>query len=156
MFAQHIKQSGKYIQIRGSGSWRYVDGFIVDHKVVDIINCHSNQQDGPEIFPNAEEVYFRNCNGNTIFFNLSPKRFPKVKNLYLDTHFEPKVYRRFDKDVTIHINRNVIDCRPYYKKRSDDGIHEYIEQNGRKLFLLTVKQIEERLLRSGFAQHLLE
>lgn len=146
-----IKQHGKYIQIRGNESWDLLNGINVNHSIVDIVNCTANKKYGPLIFRNAEEVYFRYCNGNMIFFHLDKDMFPVVKNIYLDCNFEPQVYSRFHDNVNIYITKNTIDGRPYYekyKKNENGGTTDYIVVQNKHMRLISQEDMEQNLLKS--------
>lgn len=162
MYRQEIKQIGSYIQIRGNNSWCLINKATIDHKIIDIVNCTSfGIGDLSALkFPNAEDVYFRGCCGNMIFFHLNPKKFPEFKNIYLDTNFEPEVYSRFGDDVNIYIADHIVANKPHYEKYQG---YKYATENGcnyqvpyyyiitgrnRKLNLMTRSDIEDNILRS--------
>lgn len=155
-YTNQIKQFGKYIQIRGNQSWRLLDKAIVEHKIVDVVNCTSyGPNDGPLIFNKTEDVYFRGCNGNMIFFNLNSRIFPRIKNIYLDTNFEPEVYSRFGDDVNIFITENVVEHRPHYERYQcyrhfldDQVLFNYIVVRNKKVYLMSGSDMKNNLLKS--------
>lgn len=158
---QHIKQFGKYVQIRGNNSWSLLNKSIVEHNVIDIVDCTANDRYGPKQFSNAEDIFFRNCNGNMIFFHLDNKMFPKVKNIYLDCNFEPQVYPRFEYDVNVYVIRDTIKHPPYYEINKEykyitekttnyhyqyQVLTDYIIVNGKKVHLITRAEMQTELI----------
>lgn len=106
---------GKVLQIKGNRAWELLNQSIIKNKIVDIVKCIDvHPPIGPLLFE-SENVFFRSCDGNHIYYWLNTKKFPKIKNIYLDCHFEPEVYMRFDKNVNIYVTENTFRGRPYYK-----------------------------------------
>lgn len=108
--------SNVFLQIRGNTAWRLLDKTILHHKTIDIVNCVDNHpHTGPMLFSNAETVFFRLCDGNQLFYWLNKSKFPKLKNVYINSHFEPQVYQRFDNNVNLFITERTLHCKPWYK-----------------------------------------
>lgn len=146
-----IKQFGKYIQIRGNNSWKLLKNVPIEHKIVDVKDCTIYDGiSGPSSFSNATDVYFRNCTGNMAYFYLSPDMFPKARRIFLDTHFEPTVYQRFDRSVYLYITERTLKGRPYYH-RIRDHPYDYIEFGKRTyLFIVPDDHMKDRFLEIPF------
>ena len=98
------------LQINGNKAWNLLNQAIIKHKIVDIVKCNNvHPPVGPLVFQ-SEDVFFRPCDGNHIYYWLNNAKFPDIKNIYLDCHYEPQVYMRFDPKVNIYITENTIKC----------------------------------------------
>ena len=90
-----------YLQITGSQCWRLLHKKVVQSKKVKIVDCDNQPPIGPQSF-DAEEVYFKHCNGNHLYYWLKPTKFPNVKKIYLDCPYEPMVYLTDDTILDKH------------------------------------------------------
>lgn len=103
------------LQIKGNNMWQSLNKTIVKNNIVDIVHCIDNHPaSGPLIFE-SEIVFFRECDGNQLYYHLNPNRFPNLKSVYLNSHYEPQVYNRFPQNVNIYVTENVFTGRPYYE-----------------------------------------
>jgi hypothetical protein len=99
-------QYNKLLQIKGNKAWESLNKCVVKNKIVDIVSCCNVYPEGPLLF-NAETVFFRDCDGNHQYFWLNNTIFPNIQNIYINTYYEPDVYRRFTLDVNIYVTDNV-------------------------------------------------
>ena len=103
-------------QIKGNSAWRALNKQIIKNKIVDIVNCVDNYPHiGPAMF-NAEILFVRGCDNNHQYYWLIQSKFPNIKQIYIDTYFEPEIYCRFTPDVQIYLTDNTMHGREYIIK----------------------------------------
>lgn len=80
-------------------NWSQLKGKTIKASTVDVLRCgdiHGYKH--PPKFPNAEKVLIRNCDKNFVYYWLNESMFPKVKEIWLDSHpCEWIVFQRFPK-----------------------------------------------------------
>ena len=103
------------LQIKGNNMWRSLNKKIVNNTMVDIKGCIDNHPPSGPLKFESEIVFFRECDGNQLYYHLNPKKFPNLKCVYIDSYYEPEVYNRFPQDVNIYITENILDGRPWQK-----------------------------------------
>lgn len=140
-----------YIQIKGNESWNSLKNVDIQEKVVDVCHCTAGLSRSDSSFDHCqfihvEDIFFRHCDQNMIWFHLKPEFMLKVNNIYLDNSFEPDIYDRFADHVRFYITYNAITNFYWYFKSKDENNNEYIMVRGKKIYLLSEQDMENKLL----------
>lgn len=68
-------------QIKGNYAWMLLNKCVIRHKNVDIVKCIDIRPPMGPLFFQAENVFFRSCDGNHIYYWLNTIKFPNIQKI---------------------------------------------------------------------------